>query len=144
MLKGRVFERYGADRGATTLADAPDRTIVGMIVQQALALGFIGFGIGAALILSIKDHFPRRVVLEQPLVVEIDGDAQVDVLVDDELVVAHGGVHVWELAERIDDARPQAGSGRQVRLVAKDAQRAHPVPRPGEVVQALLQRVGRT
>ena len=30
MLKGRVFERYGADRGATTLADAPDRTIVAL------------------------------------------------------------------------------------------------------------------
>lgn len=46
------------------LIGAPDRTIVGMIVQQALALGSIGFVTGAALILSIKDYFPRRVVLE--------------------------------------------------------------------------------
>ena len=46
------------------LIGAPDRTIIGMIVQQALALGFIGFAIGAALIVSIKDYFPRRVVLE--------------------------------------------------------------------------------
>lgn len=46
------------------LIGAPNRTIIGMIVQQALALGFIGFGIGATLILNIKDHFPRRVVLE--------------------------------------------------------------------------------
>jgi putative ABC transport system permease protein len=46
------------------LIGAPDRTIVGMIVQQALALGFIGFAIGATLILNIKDFFPRRVVLE--------------------------------------------------------------------------------
>jgi putative ABC transport system permease protein len=46
------------------LIGAPDRIIIGMIVQQALALGFIGFGIGAALIFSIKNHFPRRVVLE--------------------------------------------------------------------------------
>lgn len=46
------------------LIGAPDRTIVGMIVQEALALGFIGFTIGATLILNIKDYFPRRVVLE--------------------------------------------------------------------------------
>jgi putative ABC transport system permease protein len=46
------------------LIGAPDRTIVGMIVQQALALGVIGFAIGATLIVSIKDYFPRRVVLE--------------------------------------------------------------------------------
>lgn len=46
------------------LIGAPDRTIIGMIVQQALALGFIGFAIGAALIVSVKDYFPRRVVLE--------------------------------------------------------------------------------
>ncbi|MCO5091203.1 ABC transporter permease [Bosea sp. (in: a-proteobacteria)] len=46
------------------LIGAPDRTIIGMIVQQALGLGLIGFAIGAALILAIKDHFPRRVILE--------------------------------------------------------------------------------
>lgn len=46
------------------LIGAPDRTIVGMIVQQALALGFIGFMIGATLIFNVKDNFPRRVVLE--------------------------------------------------------------------------------
>lgn len=46
------------------LIGAPDRTIVGMIVQQALALGLIGFAIGAILIVNIKDYFPRRVVLE--------------------------------------------------------------------------------
>lgn len=46
------------------LIGAPDRTIIGMIVQQALALGFTGFFSGALLILAIKDYFPRRVVLE--------------------------------------------------------------------------------
>ena len=46
------------------LIGAPDRTIIGMIVQQALALGFIGFAIGATLIFNTKDYFPRRVVLE--------------------------------------------------------------------------------
>lgn len=46
------------------LIGASDRTIVGMIVQQSLALGLIGFGFGAVLIAAIKDYFPRRVVLE--------------------------------------------------------------------------------
>ncbi|MBN9436088.1 ABC transporter permease [Bosea sp. (in: a-proteobacteria)] len=46
------------------LIGAPDRTIIGMIVQQALALGLIGFSIGATLIVGISDHFPRRVILE--------------------------------------------------------------------------------
>jgi putative ABC transport system permease protein len=46
------------------LIGAPDRTIVGMIVQQALALGLIGFAGGSLLIAAIKDYFPRRVVLE--------------------------------------------------------------------------------
>jgi putative ABC transport system permease protein len=51
------------------LIGTPDRTIIGMIVQQALALGFIGFVIGATLIINIKDYFPRRVVLEADNVV---------------------------------------------------------------------------
>jgi len=46
------------------LIGAPDRTIIGLIVQQALAMGVIGFSFGALLILSIKDYFPRRVVLQ--------------------------------------------------------------------------------
>jgi putative ABC transport system permease protein len=45
------------------LIGAPDRIIVGLIVQQSLAMGLIGFGIGGALINLIKDHFPKRVVL---------------------------------------------------------------------------------
>jgi putative ABC transport system permease protein len=46
------------------LIGAPDRTIVGLIVQQAQALGGISWGIGLVIILAIKDYFPRRVVLE--------------------------------------------------------------------------------
>ncbi len=46
------------------LIGAPDRTIVALIVQQALILGVSGLGIGLALILLVKDNFPRRVVLE--------------------------------------------------------------------------------
>lgn len=46
------------------LIGAPDRTIIGLIVQQALAMGAIGFAVGAAIIAVAKDHFPRRVILE--------------------------------------------------------------------------------
>lgn len=46
------------------LIGAPDRTIVALIVQQALILGASGWGIGLMLILAVKDYFPRRVVLE--------------------------------------------------------------------------------
>ena len=46
------------------LIGAPDRTIIGLIIQQALAMGAIGFGLGAVLIHSIKDYFPRRVILQ--------------------------------------------------------------------------------
>ena len=46
------------------LIGAPDRTIVGMIVQQALILGGAGWATGLILILLVKDYFPRRVVLE--------------------------------------------------------------------------------
>jgi len=46
------------------LIGAPDRTIVGLIMQQALAMGVIGFAFGALLITATKDHFPRRVVLQ--------------------------------------------------------------------------------
>src|SRR5712691_3295573 len=46
------------------LIGAPDRVIVGSILQQALALGVIGFGFGAVLITAVKDYFPKRVVLQ--------------------------------------------------------------------------------
>jgi len=46
------------------LIGAPDRTIVALIVQQALILGASGWGIGLVLILTVKEYFPRRVVLE--------------------------------------------------------------------------------
>ncbi len=45
------------------LIGAPDRTIVGLILQQALAIGVIGFFSGAGLLVNLVDVFPRRVVL---------------------------------------------------------------------------------
>lgn len=46
------------------LIGAPDRRIVGLIVQQAIAMGVISFLAGAALISAGQGYFPRRVVLE--------------------------------------------------------------------------------
>jgi putative ABC transport system permease protein len=46
------------------LIGAPDRTILGLIVQQALGMGAISFIVGAALITLAADRFPRRVIIE--------------------------------------------------------------------------------
>jgi putative ABC transport system permease protein len=46
------------------LIGAPDRTIIGLIVQQALLMGVVGFIAGTALVSAAQDSFPRRVVLE--------------------------------------------------------------------------------
>jgi putative ABC transport system permease protein len=46
------------------LIGAPDRVIIGLIVQQALAMGLIGFGLGALLISGVKDSFPKRLILQ--------------------------------------------------------------------------------
>lgn len=46
------------------LIGAPDSTIIGLIVQEALALGVSGFAIGLVLILQLKDVFPRRLLVE--------------------------------------------------------------------------------
>jgi putative ABC transport system permease protein len=43
---------------------APDRTIVGLIVQQALSLGIFGYFVGLALVLIFQPYFPRRLVLD--------------------------------------------------------------------------------
>jgi putative ABC transport system permease protein len=42
---------------------APDRTIVGLIVEQALSMGIVSFVIGLLLILTFQGHFPRRLVI---------------------------------------------------------------------------------
>lgn len=55
------------------LIGAPDRAIVGLIVQQALALGGVGFAVGAALVALVKDYYPRRVVIFESDVVMLGG-----------------------------------------------------------------------
>ena len=43
---------------------APDCTIVGLIVQQALSMGIFSHSTGLALVLIFKPYFPRRLVLD--------------------------------------------------------------------------------
>ena len=45
------------------LIGAPDRTIIGLIVQQALLMGIIGFFGGTAFVFLGRGLFPKRVVL---------------------------------------------------------------------------------
>lgn len=46
------------------LIGAPDRVIVALILQQALAMGVLGYAVGAALVRLGQGYFPRRLVFE--------------------------------------------------------------------------------
>jgi putative ABC transport system permease protein len=50
---------------------APDRTIVGMIVQQALSMGIVSYCIGLGLVVAFQPYFPRRLVLDPTSVVTV-------------------------------------------------------------------------
>jgi putative ABC transport system permease protein len=45
------------------LIGAPDRTIAGLVLQQALLLGGLGFVLAVALVFAARDSFPRTVEL---------------------------------------------------------------------------------
>jgi putative ABC transport system permease protein len=83
------------------LIGAPDRTIIGLIVQQALLMGVVGFVAGAALVSAAKDWFPRRVVLDPT-----DLGILFAVVVAVCLLASALGVRV---AVRVDPARALAG-----------------------------------
>jgi putative ABC transport system permease protein len=83
------------------LIGAPDRTIIGLILQQAIALGLSGFLLGAVLISSVKNYFPRRVVLQPE-----DGLALAAVVLVVCLVASGLGVR---LALTIDPAKALGG-----------------------------------
>jgi putative ABC transport system permease protein len=51
------------DIATLKIIGAPDRTIAGLILQEALALGLLGYGLGAVLISVTYDYFPRRVAI---------------------------------------------------------------------------------
>ena len=52
---------------------APDRTIVGMILQQSMSMGLFGYVTGLALVLIFKPYFPRRLVLDPESVAIVFG-----------------------------------------------------------------------
>lgn len=83
------------------LIGAPDRTIIGLILQQALAMGGIGFVFGAAMISLAADYFPRRVLIEP------DDQAVLGLIVMAVCVLASGlGVR---LALKVDPATALGG-----------------------------------
>ncbi len=45
------------------LIGAPDRTIAGLVLQQALLLGGLGFVLAVGLVFAVRDNFPRAVEL---------------------------------------------------------------------------------
>jgi putative ABC transport system permease protein len=51
------------DIATLKIIGAPDRTIAGLILQQALALGVLGYGLGGVLISLTLQYFPRRVAI---------------------------------------------------------------------------------
>ena len=82
---------------------APDRTIVGMIVQQALAMGLVSFAIGLALILAFQDRFPRRLVI-------LPGDVAVVFAITIAVCLAASTLGI-RVALRIDPAEALAAAG---------------------------------
>jgi len=83
------------------LIGAPDRTIIGLIVQQALLMGVVSFVAGAALVSAVKDWFPRHLVLEPADLAMLFGVVVVVCLLASAL-----GVRV---AVRVDPARALVG-----------------------------------
>jgi putative ABC transport system permease protein len=51
------------DIATLKIIGAPDRTIAGLILQEALTLGLLGYAAGAILISQTYQYFPRRVVV---------------------------------------------------------------------------------
>ena len=83
------------------LIGAPDRTIIGLILQQALFLGITGFVIGATLIYLFKGFFPRHVVMMPADIATLFGVVVVVCLL--------GSVLGVRAALRIDASRALAG-----------------------------------
>ena len=83
------------------LIGAPDRTIIGLILQQALLMGVIGFLVGAALVYMFNGYFPRSMVMVPGDIAMLFGVVLVVCLLASLL-----GVHA---ALRVDPARALTG-----------------------------------
>ena len=82
---------------------APDRTIIGLIVQQALSMGIVGFTIGLTLILIFQGYFPRRLVI-------LPGDVAVVFAITVAVCLAASSLGV-RLALKIDPAAALSAAG---------------------------------
>jgi putative ABC transport system permease protein len=82
---------------------APDRTIIGLIVQQALSMGIFGYFAGLMLVLIFKPYFPRRLVLDPESVAIVFGITVVICLAASTLGI--------RLALKVDPAEALASSG---------------------------------
>jgi putative ABC transport system permease protein len=51
------------DIATLKVVGTPDRTIAALILQEAVALGLLGFGLGAVIIGRTYQYFPRRIVI---------------------------------------------------------------------------------
>lgn len=89
------------DIATLKMIGAPDRTIIGLIVQQALLMGVSGFVIGTALVFLFRGAFPRRIEM---LPTDIVGLFVVVVVVC--LAASALGVRV---AVKVDPSRALAG-----------------------------------
>ncbi len=82
---------------------APDRTIVGMIVQQALSMGIVSYFIGLTLVVVFQPYFPRRLVLDPASVAVVFGITIVVCLAASTLGI--------RLALKVDPAEALASAG---------------------------------
>jgi putative ABC transport system permease protein len=82
---------------------APDRTIVGLIVQQSLALGIAGYFVGLFLVFTFRPYFPRRLVFDPESVAAVFAITVVICLLASILGI--------RLALKVDPAEALASSG---------------------------------
>jgi putative ABC transport system permease protein len=82
---------------------APDRTIIALILQQALSMGIFGYVAGLGLVLIFQPYFPRRLVLDFDSVAIVFGITVVVCLAASTLGI--------RLALRVDPAEALAASG---------------------------------
>ncbi len=82
---------------------APDRTIIGMIVQQALSMGIFSYFMGLLLVVVFQPFFPRRLVLD-PMSVSV-------VFVITVVVCLAASTLGIRLALKIDPAEALASTG---------------------------------
>jgi putative ABC transport system permease protein len=82
---------------------APDRTIVGLIIQQSLALGIAGYFAGLALVFIFRPYFPRRLVF--------DPESVAVVFVITVVICLLASILGIRLALKVDPAEALASSG---------------------------------